>query len=134
MSGKQIGLAAGFEEVLGVLRGAAGDLPTEGEMQDVDGLSTSIAQQFYSQLVLGGEKIYRKIVETSENLQSIEQAMTQAIQDHRETDAAITDELRVLLADLDGIQQELVGSDEPFKSVGKTGNSSPDRELPNASR
>ncbi|KTR83712.1 hypothetical protein [Leucobacter chromiiresistens] len=109
MSEKRISLADGFEDLLGTLRGLAGECPSAGEMTRVDGSESGLGRRFYRGLIQSGEAIAEKIAKLDAQLAEVQSNMTAAIADQRETDAAIAEDLQRMLADLEGMHTDVSG-------------------------
>ncbi|MGW9019973.1 hypothetical protein ACWGOE_00650 [Leucobacter chromiiresistens] len=111
MSEKRISLADGFEDLLGTLRGLAGECPSAGEMTRVDGSESGLGVDFYRALVRSGRTILSNISELDQKLELVEKNMSEAIADYRETDASIAEDVKRILAELEGVRVDVTGED-----------------------
>ncbi|WP_090146693.1 hypothetical protein [Leucobacter sp. L43] len=119
MSGKRIGLADGFEDLLGTLRATQGDYPNGAEMASVSGASAGLGRHYFSALEKGGTQIYLEIKKLDDELQRIQEAMKLAIEEQRAVDAEAADTLNALLAEVEGLNHDVAGSD-PAAQAPKT--------------
>lgn len=120
MVAKRISLSAGFEDLLGTLRGAAGDLPSEGEMAAASGETRGIAYDYGFGLRTSGSRISGKIQQLERRLQDAEEKIRKSILEQRATESEAAEALRKLLADLEGVRTEVTGEDPALaKSVNK---------------
>lgn len=110
MSGKKISLVEGFDDLLGELRGASGELPTEGEMSTASGLKQRLAEAYFSELVQSGSRIYRLFDEVDASIRKIEQNISLAVNEQRAVDDEAVQTLKALLRDLDSVKDDFTGS------------------------
>ncbi|WP_156174886.1 MULTISPECIES: hypothetical protein [unclassified Leucobacter] len=124
MGAKRISLSAGFEDLLGTLRGSTGELPSEGEMAAVSGETRGVAYDYGFGLKASGSRISAKIQQLERRLQDAEEKIRTSISEQRATEAEATEALRKLLADLEGVRTEVTGEGPaPAQSVDKPSNS-----------
>lgn len=109
MVAQRISLSDGFEDLLGTLRGAAGDYPSEAEMRATSGESRGVAQNYDAGLKQSGQLIFQKIEALDKQLQKAEQKMRQSIAEQKNTESQAADTLRKLLADLEGVRGDVTG-------------------------
>ncbi|GAA1776262.1 hypothetical protein [Leucobacter iarius] len=121
MGAKRISLSDGFEDLLGTLRGATGDYPSETEMSVVSGEGAGVADLYKKALRTSGGEIFKQIKLLDERLQEAEQKMRQSIAEQKNTESQAADTLRRLLADLEGVRGDVVGeAPVPAKSANKS--------------
>lgn len=109
MVAQRISLSDGFEDLLGTLRGAAGDLPSEGEMSASSGADTGAAGAYGRGLGRSGRRISEQIKQLERRLQEADQKIRESISEQRATEAHAADTLRALLADLEGVTNDVSG-------------------------
>ncbi len=121
MGAKRISLSAGFEDLLGTLRGSTGELPSEGEMRSVSGDDRGSAASYYDALLRSGSDISKQIRALDRQLQAAEENMRDSIAQQRATEAQAAETLRKILTDLEGVRTEVAGdSASPSPDLAKS--------------
>ncbi len=118
MGAKRISLSDGFEDLLGTLRGAAGDYPSEAEMSAASGEGAGTAKPYRRALERSGSQVFTAVKKLDQRLQEAEQKMRESIAEQRNTESQAADTLRKLLADLEGVHADVVGEPEHGRSTG----------------
>ncbi|GAA2190045.1 hypothetical protein GCM10009786_25730 [Leucobacter alluvii] len=119
MSGKRIGLAEGFGDLLGTLRAIQGDYPNRAEMASVSGISSGLGREYFSALEQGGRQIYGQVEKLDDELQRIQEAMKLAVAEQQAVDAEAAATLNALLADVEDLTHDVTGS-QPAPETPKT--------------
>lgn len=104
MSEKRISLADGFEDLLGTLRGLAGEYPGRSDMQSASGTKEAGGATYITAMVSAGEAVHQSVRGLTSRLEKIEVTMTQAVREQREVDEAAADQLQALLLELESLR------------------------------